>query len=99
MGSQLTDSMTRTYLPEWRSFRRVRSRWGTLWMASFKPLDLPDRGASKARAYPVVADGRLSIRDIGTLWCYDVKAGRRTQREHVGAGIEILPPPPPDCLA
>jgi hypothetical protein len=45
-------------------------------MASFKPLDPPDRGASKAWAYPVVADGRLYIRDIGTLWCYDVKAGR-----------------------
>jgi hypothetical protein len=45
-------------------------------MASFKPLDPPDRGASKARTYPVVADGRLYIRDFGTLWCYDVKAGR-----------------------
>ena len=39
----------------------------------FKPTDPPDRGASKAWAYPVVADGRLYIRDIGTLWCYDVK--------------------------
>jgi outer membrane protein assembly factor BamB len=42
----------------------------------FKPLDPPDRGASKAWAYPVVANGRLYIRDLGTLWCYDVKAGR-----------------------
>jgi len=42
----------------------------------FKPTDAPDRGASKAWAYPVVANGRLYIRDIGTLWCYDVKASR-----------------------
>ena len=41
----------------------------------FKPTDPPDRGASKAWAYPVVANGRLYIRDIGTLWCYDIKAG------------------------
>jgi outer membrane protein assembly factor BamB len=27
----------------------------------------------KAWAYPVVADGRLYIRDQGTLWCYEVK--------------------------
>jgi len=40
----------------------------------FKPTDPPDRGASKAWAYPVVANGRLYIRDMGTLWCYDVKA-------------------------
>jgi len=42
----------------------------------FSPPDPPDRGASKAWAYPVVANGRLYIRDIGTLWCYDVKAVR-----------------------
>ena len=41
----------------------------------FRPPDLPDHGASKAWAYPVVANGRLYIRDLGTLWCYDVKAG------------------------
>ena len=39
----------------------------------FKPTDPPDRGASKAWAYPVIANGRLYIRDMGTLWCYDVK--------------------------
>ena len=27
----------------------------------------------KAWAYPVVANGRLYIRDLGTLWCYDVQ--------------------------
>lgn len=39
----------------------------------FTPPDAPDRGRSKAWAYPVVADGRLYIRDIGSLWCYDIK--------------------------
>jgi hypothetical protein len=27
----------------------------------------------KAWAYPVVANGRLYVRDVGTLWCYDVR--------------------------
>jgi outer membrane protein assembly factor BamB len=40
----------------------------------FKPANPPDRGYSKAWAYPVVANGRLYIRDMGTLWCYEVKA-------------------------
>ncbi len=38
------------------------------------PPSPPDRGQSKAWAYPVVANGKLYIRDLGTLWCYDVKA-------------------------
>lgn len=42
----------------------------------FTPPDQPDRGRSRAWAYPVVANGRLYIRDIGTLWCYDVRAGK-----------------------
>jgi outer membrane protein assembly factor BamB len=29
-----------------------------------------------AFAYPVIANGRLFIRDLGTLWAYDIKAGR-----------------------
>ncbi|MCA1617994.1 MAG: PQQ-like beta-propeller repeat protein [Acidobacteria bacterium] len=29
-----------------------------------------------AFAYPVIASGRLYIRDLGTLWAYDIKAGR-----------------------
>jgi outer membrane protein assembly factor BamB len=39
----------------------------------FTPAEAPDRGRSKAWAYPVVADGRLYIRDMASLWCYDVK--------------------------
>jgi outer membrane protein assembly factor BamB len=38
----------------------------------FTPPDPPERGRSKAWAYPVVANGRLYIRDLGTLWCYDI---------------------------
>jgi outer membrane protein assembly factor BamB len=30
----------------------------------------------KSWAYPVIANGRLYIRDVGTLWAYDIKAGR-----------------------
>ena len=39
----------------------------------FTPPGQPDRGRSKAWAYPVVANGRLYVRDLGVLWCYDVK--------------------------
>jgi outer membrane protein assembly factor BamB len=38
----------------------------------FAPANPPDRGNAKAWAYPVVANGKLYIRDIGTLWCYEV---------------------------
>ena len=37
-------------------------------------VDAPERGQAKAWAYPVVANGRLYIRDLGTLWCYDIRA-------------------------
>jgi outer membrane protein assembly factor BamB len=30
----------------------------------------------KAWSYPVIANGRLYIRDIGTLWAFDIKASR-----------------------
>ena len=39
----------------------------------FTPPEAPERGRSKAWAYPVVADGRLYIRDLASLWCYDIK--------------------------
>jgi hypothetical protein len=39
----------------------------------FTPPDQPERGRSRAWAYPVVANGRLYIRDFGMLWCYDIK--------------------------
>lgn len=43
----------------------------------FTPPHRPQRinQMEKAWAYPVVANGRLYLRDHGTLWCYDVKSG------------------------
>lgn len=40
----------------------------------FTPSDPPKRKDSRERAwsYPVVANGRLYVRDLGELWCYDV---------------------------
>jgi outer membrane protein assembly factor BamB len=42
----------------------------------FTPPELPKRAnpMEKAWAYPVVANGKLFIRDLGLLWCYDIKA-------------------------
>jgi hypothetical protein len=31
-------------------------------------------GDEKAFSYPVISNGRLYIRDLGTLWAYDIKA-------------------------
>jgi outer membrane protein assembly factor BamB len=42
----------------------------------FSPTNPPPRGQAKAWAYPVVANGRLYIREQNSLWCYDVKAGK-----------------------
>ena len=40
----------------------------------FKPSDQPKHKANEfAWVYPVVANGRLYIRDLNLLWCYDVK--------------------------
>jgi outer membrane protein assembly factor BamB len=43
-------------------------------LGKFTPPGAPDKGPSKAWAYPAVANGCLYIHDWGTLWCYDVKA-------------------------
>lgn len=42
----------------------------------FSPPNQPDRGRSKAWSYPVVANGRLYLQDIDSLWCYDIAASR-----------------------
>ncbi len=41
----------------------------------FTPPDAPAHATpmEKAWAYPIVANGRLYIRDLGTLWCYAVR--------------------------
>jgi outer membrane protein assembly factor BamB len=40
----------------------------------FKPADGPTERTGQAWTYPVVANGRLYIRDWNCLWCYDIKA-------------------------
>ncbi len=42
----------------------------------FSPPNPPQRGTAKAWAYPVVANDRLYIRELNSLWCFDVKAGK-----------------------
>jgi outer membrane protein assembly factor BamB len=45
----------------------------------FTPANPPQQRGSageKAWAYPIIADGRLSIRDGDALWCYDIKETR-----------------------
>ena len=39
----------------------------------FSPPNQPDRGQAKAWPHPIVANGKLYIRDLGCLWCYDIK--------------------------
>jgi hypothetical protein len=46
--------------------------------ARFTPPDQPRHKAvggypEQAFAHPVIANGRLYIRDLGTLWAYDIK--------------------------
>lgn len=40
----------------------------------FSPANPPQRGSAKAWAYPVIANGRLYIREANSLWAYDVRA-------------------------
>ncbi len=43
----------------------------------FTPPTPPSHKAmEQAWAYPVIADGRLYIRDADTMWCYDIRAPR-----------------------
>jgi outer membrane protein assembly factor BamB len=44
----------------------------------FTPPNQPKHNnqMEKAWAYPVVANGRLYIRDLDTMWCYDIRAAK-----------------------
>jgi outer membrane protein assembly factor BamB len=42
-------------------------------LGRFTPADAPARGETRAWCYPAVANGRLYIRDLGTLWVYDIR--------------------------
>ena len=37
-------------------------------------FEQPDRSSKKAWPYPVIAAGKLYLRDMDVLLCYDVKA-------------------------
>jgi hypothetical protein len=39
----------------------------------FDPPEQPQRGNAKAWAHPVIANGKLYLRDGPCVWCYDVK--------------------------
>jgi outer membrane protein assembly factor BamB len=39
----------------------------------FTPPNRPEGEKGRPWAYPVIANGRLYIRESGTLWCYDIK--------------------------
>lgn len=42
----------------------------------FTPAGAPDRGQARAWPHPVIADGRLYLRELNVLWAYDVRAPR-----------------------
>ena len=42
-------------------------------LGRFTPANPPDRGQSKAWAHPAVSNGRLYIRDLSSLWAYDIR--------------------------
>lgn len=42
-------------------------------LGRFTPPGQPARGEAKAWAYPAVAAGRLYVRDLGSLWAYDIR--------------------------
>jgi outer membrane protein assembly factor BamB len=43
----------------------------------FTPQNRPTGGGqAKAWPYPVLANGRLYVRELNCLWCYDVKAAK-----------------------
>ena len=45
-------------------------------LGRFTPPNQPARGSGMERSwtYPVISDGRLYIRDLETMWCYDIRA-------------------------
>jgi outer membrane protein assembly factor BamB len=43
----------------------------------FTPDGAPDRGKAKAWPHPVIANGRLYVRDLDVLWAYDIRAAKQ----------------------
>ena len=42
-------------------------------LGRFAPPGSPQPGKGKAWSYPALSNGRLYVRDLGIMWCYDVK--------------------------
>jgi len=42
-------------------------------LGRFTPPDAPDHGKAKAWSYPIIVDGKLLVRDVGSVWCYDIR--------------------------
>jgi outer membrane protein assembly factor BamB len=42
-------------------------------LGRFTPPNAPERANGKAWTYPIIVDGKLIIRDVGTVWCYDIR--------------------------
>jgi outer membrane protein assembly factor BamB len=43
----------------------------------FTPEGAPDRGKARAWPHPVIANGRLYVRDLAVLWAYDIRAPKK----------------------
>jgi outer membrane protein assembly factor BamB len=42
-------------------------------LGRFTPPGSPQPGKGKAWSYPALSNGKLIVRDLGMIWCYDVK--------------------------
>lgn len=42
-------------------------------LGRFAPPEAPDHGKAKAWSYPIIVDGKLLVRDVGSVWCYDIR--------------------------
>jgi outer membrane protein assembly factor BamB len=42
-------------------------------LGRFTPPKRPESGHAKAWAYPVIANGKLYIRELDCVWCYDIR--------------------------
>ncbi|MCA9160259.1 MAG: PQQ-like beta-propeller repeat protein, partial [Planctomycetales bacterium] len=43
-------------------------------LSRFSPPNAPDHGKAKAWSYPIIVDGKLIFRDVGSVWCYDIRS-------------------------
>jgi outer membrane protein assembly factor BamB len=48
-------------------------------LGRFMPPKRPESGHAKAWAYPVIADGKLYIRELESVWCFDIRSTQATR--------------------